>query len=461
VRGVLFVGLVTAALGCGRFGFDARPADGGGIDDDGSPDALGDGTVPIATCARTQPSGMVIHVATTGSDTNPGTATQPVRTISHGLLLLPPAGGTVLVAAGVYLTEPNGEVNTDLSDVRILSETPYGAQIPRFECFDCHRVLLEGFEVTGGAVCTQITSGVDMTFRDNVIHKCTSAAMRIAGSVVRAVATSNVIYDSRNALVHVNDDSQADVVDNVLFDTTVQGDFPMVWLEGTINTRFARNVVFDGHHPITAYGAISIGTATNLMIENNIVGPNAAAFTNAGALGLDSALGDATVRYNTFIGPFPGSVFALGRNGGPLGPATIAVTHNLWYSMPQTAQPFSNAADNGADAFSLQRNDYWNGGAVFSETAGKLGPSDDTQMIAVDPGLPGPTAGFIPTWNAGTMSFDNGSATTCDVHAAMVDQLGKLLPASPVVGRGLIAPPATDIRGKTRPTPATLGAYEP
>jgi hypothetical protein len=57
--------------------------------------------------------------------------------------------------------------------------------------------------------------------------------------------------------------------------------------------------------------------------------------------------------------------------------------------------------------------------------------------------------------------FSDGSATTCEVRTMTIEKLGKLLPASPVVGRGMTTPPATDIRGMPRPTPATLGAYEP
>jgi hypothetical protein len=53
------------------------------------------------------PSGTTYYVATTGSDTNPGTAARPFRTIQHAARVAV-AGDTVLVRAGVYkeLLEP-------------------------------------------------------------------------------------------------------------------------------------------------------------------------------------------------------------------------------------------------------------------------------------------------------------------------------------------------------------------
>jgi hypothetical protein len=452
------IALVVGALGCGRLGFDARPAG------DGGPADTGDGSIPVASCVPTVPSGMVIHVdAQAGSDANTGGMGSPVRTITRGIALAPP-GSSLLVQPGDYNAEPGNEVQFDsLSDVRIISAQRYRARVPRIECFDCDGLLVEGFELTGSTgVCAQVSFGKNVTFRDNVIHDCGVAAVRIAGDITGTVIAGNVIYDSPNSLVHVNDNSQVDIVDNVIFDTRTQANHAMVWLEGTTNTVFARNVVYRGRHDSLGYGSVSIGTAVNLRIENNIVGPVDA--SAEGALGLDDADGTATISFNTFVGPFPGGVFGISRNNGVTAASTFTVTHNVWVSPGAgTAQPFSSASETGADGFSLDRNAYWNAAGAFTEPAGTLGPGDDPRGVTIDPQLAiaGGAAPPPPTFETPSGMFADGSTLTCDVRTKLIDAIARVPATSPVGGRALIAAPATDIRGKPRPMPAALGAYEP
>ena len=68
-----------------------------------------------------------LYVATTGSDSNPGTATKPFKTISRAASLAKP-GTTVHVAPGTYL----GNVTTNVSGtatarIRYVSDTKWGA----------------------------------------------------------------------------------------------------------------------------------------------------------------------------------------------------------------------------------------------------------------------------------------------------------------------------------------------
>ena len=457
MRGAL-VALVVVASACGRFGFDTRPPGDGGADD-GS-----DGGVPMATCMTQVPTGTVIHVdATKGNDANNGSGASPVQTITRGLALAP-QGATVLVEPGTYSAEPMNEIKFDGKDIKLVSAQRYRASFPRIECFTCDGFLIEGFEITGTTgVCAQASFGVRVTLRDNVIHGCGSAAVRFAGNIAGSAIVGNVIYDAPNALVHVNDDSTVDIVDNVLFDSTPQGAYPAIWMEGTINTVVARNVVFHSKHESAGYSTVSIGHAQNLLIENNIVGIGEAA-DNDGAVGLDDADGTATIRFNTFIGPFSGSPFALAKNAGTTAVSTLMVTHNIWYSPVTTAQQFSTASETGSDGFTLDRNDYWNGGGgAFSELSNRLGPADDPRGVAVDPqlaiGAGAPPA--PPVWSTASHTFADGSTTTCDVRTKLIDALGRVPAASPIAGRAMIAGPSTDIRGKQWPMPASLGAYEP
>ena len=61
-----------------------------------------------ATVSVTTTTGNSYYVSTTGSDSNPGTITQPFRTLGHGVGVLNP-GDTLYVPAGVphqFLMEP-------------------------------------------------------------------------------------------------------------------------------------------------------------------------------------------------------------------------------------------------------------------------------------------------------------------------------------------------------------------
>ena len=459
MRGVL-IALVAGPLGCGRVGFDARATGDSGTDGDAP-----DGSLPVASCTPPVPTGTVIHVdAVAGDDARNGTAGNPVRTITRGIALAP-AGSTVLVQPGDYSAEPGSEVQFDSrQDVALISAQRYRARFPRIECFDCDGLVVDGFEIAGSAgVCAQVSFGKNVTFRDNIIHDCGSAAVRIAGDVTGAAVVGNVIYDSRNALVHLNDNAQADVVDNVIFDTAPQGTYAAIWLEGSTNTVVARNVLFHSQHESATYGTISIGIAQNLLVENNFVGPNDAGADRGGAVGLDDAAGTATIRFNTFMGPLPGATFAITRNAGVTMPSTFTVTHNVWWTPAMTSQPFSTASETGSDGFTLDRNVYYNGSGTFLEPGLALGPSDDPRALAVEPqialGSAAPPA--PPVWSQTMGFFADGSPTTCEVRTKLIAALGAIPVTSPVAGRSLIAPPATDIRGKPRPTPAALGAYEP
>jgi len=54
-------------------------------------------SIPPATHSQK----AVYYVATTGSDANPGTETQPFRTLAHGVIVLAP-GDTLNILSGTY-----------------------------------------------------------------------------------------------------------------------------------------------------------------------------------------------------------------------------------------------------------------------------------------------------------------------------------------------------------------------
>lgn len=461
------VGVVAAlALGCGRFGFDPRPTRDGGGDDSGdgggSDGPPADAAALDASCQHAPVSGTAIYVSPAGLDSNPGTSTSPVATVTRAHMLAS-ANTTIVVRAGNYTAEPNNEIDIDKTNIRLISEPIYAARVPRISCLNCNGLSVEGFEITGStASCMQVSFGINVTIRNNIIHGCAQAAVRLAGDVRGTLVDSNVIYDSINALVHINNDSIADIRNNVIFDAGNGGDFPMIWLEGVFGSNVTGNIVFNGRRDTVQYGTVAVGAVTSVLIENNLFGPHDPAFPLDGAIGLDDASGDATIRFNTFRGPISGVAFGTSRKAGLIGTATFNITHNIFASPANTIQPFSNSSAASPDGFVLDRNLYWNPPTgAFTEGATALGPGDDANRIVMDPRFVSTNPSTAPVWLPVMMQFADGSTTPCDLRGALIARHLVLPPTSPAAGASMISPPAFDIRGRARPTPATLGAYEP
>lgn len=77
-----------------------------------SPATMMAGSAPVGTTAYPVPTGA-IFVATTGSDSNPGTITQPVLTVKKARQITP-AGGTIVLRGGVYNEGFTGTASADV-----------------------------------------------------------------------------------------------------------------------------------------------------------------------------------------------------------------------------------------------------------------------------------------------------------------------------------------------------------
>src|SRR5215469_4498629 len=104
-----------------------------------------------------------LYVSTQGSDSYPGTASQPFRTITHAYSLAGP-GTTILVAPGTYTDYSSGwglhlgASGTASSPIILRSQTPGAAVIDglnasdRNVCFfiDGNYNIVDGFEIRNG-----------------------------------------------------------------------------------------------------------------------------------------------------------------------------------------------------------------------------------------------------------------------------------------------------------------------
>jgi len=448
--------MIVALVGCGRFGFG--DAADGGADDGGNGDGKSHddgGTMPV-TCTRTSLTTPTIWVDTnTGLDTNPGTQTSRVKTVTKALTLLSGNGGTIVVGPGNYLE------TLDISSTKplvLLSETRYAARVQRVACNACTDLTIDGFEISGSSLSlVQVTGGSRITVRDNAIYNGNSSGVRVTSGATNVDIVSNVIYDTYASQIHIND-ANVTIRDNVVFyENGPTSDIGKIWLEASTDARVSGNVVFRSIGNDGGYGMISLRDTTGTtIVENNLVAGSPAATSVYASVGFDMATGSAMIRHNTFVGPMPGAAFGLGA-GNIFTGANFTLVNNLW-ATPGTTQPFTDG--NAAGKVTIRHNLYWNGPSGAFPAGGSPTPAtNDAERIVADPGI----ASMLPTAPVRSgAGFVGGATTTCEVRDQLVEAIAKIAATSPAVGAAdPTQSPTVDIRGHARPATAAVGAYEP
>jgi hypothetical protein len=207
------------------------------------------------------------YVATTGSDSNDGSACTPWATINHAASKVGP-GSTVYVKPGTYnQTVSTSRSGTSGSPITFISETKWGAQIngggAKYIWYNTgNYVHIYGFDITdlgtespggcdSGPVAI-INYGTNVELAYNRLHdlgsssRCFSAAIdSVTGS------TSTNIY--------------ANVINNLAYDIHDQHCCYGIYLQST--GRVYNNLIYHG----ATYGISSWHGATNLFIYNNTV----------------------------------------------------------------------------------------------------------------------------------------------------------------------------------------------
>lgn len=283
------------------------------------------GAVALLAAGGSAMAATNIYVSPTGSDSNPGTQSAPVKTITRADALAS-AGSTIHVASGTYYVSASGLNNAGIitrksgtasARIRFVSDVKWGAKIVvsgtgiTWDSRGSY-VDIDGFQITGSGRHGLLASGANLTFKNNYIHDLTvsggcngsgGAAIDTYGPVGNVLIDRNIVRNigyryigscntiqgiyiaNANNVVTNNIVSgvamagiqqwhgatASTIVNNTTFHNKIgillgQGDAGTT--SGSANNYVANNIVYDN----VAYGIIEMGLmGGNNRYANNLV----------------------------------------------------------------------------------------------------------------------------------------------------------------------------------------------
>jgi hypothetical protein len=245
-----------------------------------------------------------LYVATTGSDSNPGTQAKPLKTIGRADALARP-GYVIHVAPGTYkVSAPSAGSNgikttksgTAANRIKFVSDVKYGAKIVMSGTGIAwnsmgNYVDIEGFDVSGTGRLGLAAGGANLTFKNNFVHDLTisggctgrgGAAILTYGPVGNVVIDRNVVRNIGYKMIGTCPQVQGIYIsnaNNLVTNNIVSGVAAVAihqWHAATAST-IVNNTVFHNAAGILLgqgdSGATSTGSANN-YVANNIVYDN-------------------------------------------------------------------------------------------------------------------------------------------------------------------------------------------
>ena len=215
----------------------------------------GTSDVSVAATATT----YHLYVATTGSDSNPGTQAAPFKTIQKAASVAKPST-TVHVAPGTY----SGNVATKISgtaSARIvyLSDTKWGAKLvgtgtEAMWTNNANYVDIAGFDISGPGRLGILNWGSYATMSGNHVHN-----LKVSGGCTGSggAGIMNANYTG----------SDNDIIGNVVHDIGVPGACNQV--QGIYHTNLRGHIYNNIVYRVSAYGIHLWHAANNVMIANN------------------------------------------------------------------------------------------------------------------------------------------------------------------------------------------------
>ncbi|UVT19566.1 MAG: right-handed parallel beta-helix repeat-containing protein [Nitrospira sp.] len=306
--------------------------------------------------------GATYYVATTGSDSNPGTSTSPWRNPQKCAASPMKAGDTCIVRSGTY-SPPSGKnvavyvsassaAGTSSLPITIKSEKPQGAVITLPNTTSTSNIgfyvtrsyyIIEGFDITGGTISHSTVGFTGISIqstatgaiaRSNSMHHigrtvCSNSPYSMSGIHV-ARASGAVIEENRFYSIGRKRNGESGCsTDKFQHDHGI-------YVNGGSNVTIRRNVFYDTNRgfPIQIYG----GTVTNLNVYHNTFSGRSPTGKPAGQIMLGSTINTAKIRNNISSDAQIGMI-----NSWALSGSNIAVSYNLSDTLMKTTSSVSGA----------------------------------------------------------------------------------------------------------------------
>jgi len=453
------------------------------------------------TPARAQ--GCEYWVATTGSNSNPGTSTQPWATLDYAsarVLALHGSNCTVWFKDGVYTGSASLEERF-ATPITFKAVTPYRAVLQSngtvLDLNGAKNIVLDGFEIrhaspsAGPIVVYVARSGNDwaenITFRNNIFHDSyNNDLLKILDGSRYITVENNVFYNQAESeqLIDVNSVTDVTIQDNIFFNDfagsgRVNGNDTKHYivikdsnegedgLLGSDRIHVRRNIFLNWEGGSEFFVQVgndgkSFYEAKNVNVENNLLIGNSphemsAPFGVAGAMNV-------TFANNTIVGNLPSSSFGFRivlKGSNPVN-QNIRFYNNIWSDPTRTMGDgqFSSGEPGEVSGLVLDNNLYWNGGASIP-SGEQINPmTADGHRVVSNPGLnTDQSALILPRWNG--FSFLSGTGSVRQEFERLVDLYAQLPYGSPAIDKANPnLAPADDILGHYRGTSAEIGAYE-
>lgn len=207
---------------------------------------------PTATATpTTSPAGNTYYVATTGSDTNPGTLASPWRTVKKGIQSLT-AGTTLLIRGGTYVeriqnpTQVAGTVSQPILVKAYPGETPIIQGLlwlnnSTYWTFNGLKIVWDDATGQASEHMVKFSGGTNWTFTNGEIANAKSyAGMLISGGTSNWTVSYTYVHDTADCQTQCTGTSSPHTVnqDHLIYvDNTTNGTFDHMLLTNSPNGR--------------------------------------------------------------------------------------------------------------------------------------------------------------------------------------------------------------------------------
>ena len=455
--------------------------------------------------------GKAYFVALNGNNyKGDGSRLNPWKSVGYSVVTIPD-GNTLIVGEGVY----TGKIKISKAfrqGLLIKSEIPYQAELTSNQQVialvkEAANITIEGFEIThNSASAKPLVVHIDgwgrntvknITLRNNIIHDSyNNDLLKINHGAENIIVECNMFYNQGDSDEHIDINSVANVTvrDNVFFNdfpksnrkiTNKSSSFIVIKdsnnnddrFHGAENITVERNVFFNwqgshgqgfvlvGEDGKPYYEAHNVNIYNNLMLGNSSISMRAP-FMVKGAK-------DINFFNNTISGNLPSNAYAVRITQEQKNKKTtnINLYNNIWSDPTGTMGQgdheddldFSDTLFYQLNEFTLSNNLYWNNGEPLPYSLlDKINPSADNEQVISNPHLGDNTELISPVWNKKTQSFDDGSFEIREVFLRLVNFYG--IPKFNYNKREAndnktLHFPKSDILGKERTLPHSIGAY--